>query len=198
VKASGGKEVTTLTQPTTLLTPEEYLAAEREAETRSEYVDGVVYEITGAHISHLKVVTNLTVELVLQLRGRPFDVLPTAMKVRMPDSRKFFYPDISIVSGEPQFHDDRKDIILNPILVIEVLSKSTESFDRGLKFQAYQKVPSLREYLLVAQDKPFVEQFVRQEDGKWVYAAFDGREESLALPSVEGTLNLSAVYDKVD
>ena len=190
--------MTTLTQPTTLLTPEEYLAAEREAETRSEYVDGVVYPMTGAHINHQRIVTNLTVELVLQLRGRQYDVLPTEMKVRMPDSRKFFYPDITVVEGEPQFHDDRKDIILNPILLIEVLSKSTESFDRGLKFQAYQKVPSMREYLLVAQDGPFVEQFVRQEDGKWVYAAFDGREASLTLPSVECTLNLGAVYDKVD
>jgi Uma2 family endonuclease len=190
--------VTTLTQPTTLLTPEEYLAVEREAETKSEYVDGVVYPMTGAQINHIKVVTNLTVELVLQLRGRPFIVLPTEMKVRMPDSRKFFYPDISIVSGEPQFHDNRKDIILNPVLLIEVLSKSTEAFDRGLKFQAYQQLPSLREYLLVAQDSPYIEQYVRREDGTWSYRAATGRDSSLALPSVECTLNLSAVYDKVD
>jgi Uma2 family endonuclease len=190
--------VTTLTQPTTLITPEEYLAVEREAETRSEYVDGVVYPMTGAQINHIRIVTNLTVELVTQLRGRPYDVLPSEMKVRMPDARKFFYPDITVVSGEPQFHDKRRDIILNPVLLIEVLSKSTESFDRGLKFQAYQQVPSLREYLLVAQDKPFIEQFVRQDYGRWVYAAFGGREASLALPSVECTLNLSAVYDKVD
>lgn len=190
--------MTTLTQPTTLLTPEEYLAVEREAETRSEYVDGVVYEMTGAHINHIRIVRNLTVELVAQLRGRPFDVLPTEMKVRMPDSRKFFYPDISVVSGEPEFHDDRKDIILNPVLVFEVLSKSTEAFDRGLKFQAYQQLPSLREYLLVAQDAPSVEQYVRRDDGTWSYRAVTGREGSLTLPSVECTLALGAVYDKVD
>ncbi len=190
--------MTTLTQPTTLLTPEEYLAAEREAETRSEYVDGVVCEMTGAGLNHILIVTNLTVELALQLRGRPFIVLPTEMKVRMPDSRKFFYPDISVVSGEPQFHDDRKDVILNPVLVIEVLSKSTEAFDRGLKFQAYQQLPSLFEYLLVAQDSPAVEQYVRQEDGSWSYRTAAGREGSLTLPSVECTLSLSAVYDKVD
>ncbi|HWS52618.1 MAG TPA: Uma2 family endonuclease [Pyrinomonadaceae bacterium] len=190
--------MTTLTQPTTLLTPEEYLAAEREAETRSEYVDGVVYPMTGAHINHQIIVANLTVELALQLRGREHIVLPIEMKVRMPDSRKFFYPDITVIAGGPQFHDERTDIILNPVLLIEVLSKSTEAFDRGLKFQAYQKVASLREYLLVAQDRPFVEQFVRQEDGMWVYAAFDGREASLTLPSVGCALNLGAVYDKVD
>lgn len=190
--------MTTLTQPTTLLTPEEYLAAEREAETRSEYVDGVVYPMTGAHFNHQVIVANLTVELSLRLRGREYIVLPIEMKVRMPDSRKFFYADITVVAGKPQFPDDRKDIILNPILLIEVLSKSTEAYDRGLKFQAYQTVPSLREYLLVAQDRPFIEQFVRQEDGKWVYAAFEGREISLTLQSVGCTLNLGAVYDKVD
>jgi Uma2 family endonuclease len=190
--------VTTLTQPTTLLTPEEYLAAEREAETRSEYVDGVVYEMTGAHINHIRVVTNLTVELVLQLRGRPVIVLPTRMKVRMPDSRKFLYPDISIVSGEPQFHDNRKDVIINPVLVIEVLSKSTEAFDRGLKFQAYQQLPSLREYLLVAQDAPSVEQYVRQDDGSWSYRAVAGLGASFTLPSVGCALALAAVYDRVD
>lgn len=189
--------MTTLTQPTTLLKPVEYLAAERAAETRSEYVDGVVSPLTGAQINHIRIVTNLVIELGLQLRGRPYDVLATEMKVRMPDSRKSLYPDIAVVS-EPQFHDDRKDIILYPVLLIEVLSKNTESFDRGLKFQSYRQVPSLREYLLVAQDRPFVEQFVRQEGGRWVYAACDGREASLTLPSVECTLNLGAVYDKVD
>lgn len=190
--------MTTLTQPTTLLTPEEYLAVEREAETRSEYVDGVVYPMTGAHINHQRIISNLIVELVLQLRGRQYDVLAVEMKVRMPDSRKYFYPDITVVSGEPQFHDDRKDVILNPVLLIEVLSKSTEAFDRGLKFQAYQQLPSLGEYLLVAQDAPFVEQFVRQDDGTWSYRAAAGRESSLSLPSVECTLDLNAVYNKVD
>jgi Uma2 family endonuclease len=189
--------VTTLAQPTTLLTPEEYLAAEREAETRSEYVDGVVYPMTGAHINHQLIVTNLTVELVLQLRGREYIVLPTEMKVRMPDSRKFFYPDITVIGGEPQFHDRRKDIILNPALLVEVLSKSTETFDRGVKFHSYQQLPSLREYLLVAQDEPLIEQYVRQDDGTWSYRAAAGREGSLTLPSVGCTLNLGAVYDKV-
>lgn len=190
--------MTTLTQPTTLLTPEEYLAAERAAETRSEYVDGVVCPMTGAQINHIRIVTNLITEINLQLRGRQYDVLAVGMKVRMPDKRKFFYPDVVIVEGEPQFHDDRRDIILNPVVLIEVLSKSTESVDRGLKFQAYQQVPSLREYLLVAQDRPRVEQYVRRDDGRWVYAAFDGRETSLALPSVGCTLHPGAVYDKVD
>lgn len=187
------------TQPTTsFVTPEEYLAVEREAETKSEYLNGAVYAMTGASINHIRVVSNLTRELSTQLLARQCDVLPSEMKVRMPDSQKFFYPDVTVVCGEPQFHDGRTDVILNPVLLVEVLSKSTEAFDRGAKFQAYQQLSSLREYLLVAQDKPAVEQFVRQTDETWNYRALIGRESSLYLPSVECTLNLGAVYDKVD
>ncbi|MDT5294782.1 MAG: hypothetical protein QOJ76_1662 [Acidobacteriota bacterium] len=180
------------------VTPEEYLDAERRAETKSEYMDGVVYAMTGAKINHIRIVTNLTTELATQLRGRRCDVLASEMKVRLQDSRKFFYPDVTVLCGEPLVHDERTDIILNPLLVIEVLSESTEAFDRGAKFQAYQQLDSLREYVLVSQDKPVIEQFVRQADGKWTYAAIIGLENSLSLPSVECTLNLSAVYDKVD
>jgi Uma2 family endonuclease len=102
------------------------------------------------------------------------------------------------VCGELRYHDNRKDIITNPDLVIEVLSPSTEAFDRGAKFQAYQAIESLKEYLLVAQDKPLVEQFVRGEGGKWMYAAAAGLESTLTLPSVECTLNLGTVYKRVE
>lgn len=182
----------------THVTPEEYLAAERLSETRSEYIDGVVYPMTGAKLNHTQLVSNLIIELGIQLRARPCRVLPIDQKVRMPDSRKFFYPDVVVICGEPQFHDDRKDIVLNPVVVIEVLSKSTEAFDRGAKFEAYRTIESLKEYLLVAQDRPFVEQFVRNETGKWEYASAIGLESSLTLPSIECTLNLSAVYNMVD
>jgi Uma2 family endonuclease len=154
--------------------------------------------MTGASIKHIQIVSNITTELAVQLRARPCRVFPIDLKVRLPDSRKFFYPDVSVVCGELQLHDERRDIILNPLLVIEVLSKSTEAFDRGAKFQAYQTLESLKEYVLVAQDRPVVEQYVRQADGKWTYTSVAGLEGSLSLPSVECTLNLSAVYDKVD
>ncbi len=186
------------TQPTTYITPEEYLAIERESETKSEYVDGVVYAMTGARINHITVVSNLTAALVNQLSSRDCLVLGGDMKVRLPDSRRFFYPDLSVVCGKPEFHDERRDIILNPLLVIEVLSKSTEAFDRGAKFHAYQQLESLQEYLLVAQDKPVIEQYVRADGGKWSYSATIGNESSLTLPSIECSLNLSAVYNKVD
>jgi Uma2 family endonuclease len=186
------------TQTIAYVTADEYLAAERVSETRSEYLDGVVCPMTGASANHIRIITNLTRELSNQLLTRPCDVFPIDLKVRLPDSRKFFYPDVTVVCGELQFHDKRRDIILNPVLIFEVLSKSTEAFDRGAKFQAYQTLDSLKEYVLVAQDKPFVEQFVRQDDDKWTYTAVAGLEGSLSLPSVECTLSLSAVYSKVD
>ncbi|HLM58022.1 MAG TPA: Uma2 family endonuclease [Pyrinomonadaceae bacterium] len=186
------------TQTITYVTPDEYLATQRLSEDRAEYLDGVVYPMTGATINHIRIVANLTTELVIQLRGRKGDVLPTDMKVRLADSQKFFYPDVVVVGGEPQFHDGRRDVILNPIIIVEVLSPSTEAFDRGAKFQAYQTLESLKEYVLVEQDKPVVEQYVRRADGKWDYKAYHGLEASLTLPSIECTLNLSAVYDKVE
>lgn len=182
----------------TRVTPEEYLAAERLSETRSEYLDGGVFPMPGGTANHVRIVVNLTTELVLQLRDRNCDVLPIDMKVRLQESRKFFYPDISVVCGGLQYHDDRKDVITNPDLVIEVLSPSTEAFDRGAKFQAYRTVESLKEYLLVAQDRPLVEQYVRDGEGRWTYMEAAGLESSLTLPSVECTLNLGAVYKRVE
>src|SRR5947209_10044252 len=154
------------TQLNTFVSPEEYLEVERKSDTKSEYYDGVVYAMTGARVNHIRIVTNLTRELSNQLLTRRCDVLSNEMKVRLQDSRKFFYPDVTVVCGKPLFHDEREDIILNPLLVIEVLSKSTEAFDRGAKFQAYQTLDSLKEFLLVAQDKPIIEQYVRQSDRK--------------------------------
>jgi Uma2 family endonuclease len=150
-------------QTITYVTPDEYLAAERQAETKSEYMDGVVYAMTGAKINHVRIVANLTTELSIQLRGRRCDVLPGEMKVRLQDSRKFFYPDVTVVCGEPQFHDERTDIILNPLLVIEVLSESTEAFDRGAKFQAYH--PRLLEGVCARRAGQAGRRAVRQADG---------------------------------
>jgi Uma2 family endonuclease len=190
------KAMTTHTD--TYVTPEEYLAAERLSETRSEYLDGGVCPMTGGTANHIRIVANITTQLSNQLDGRPCDVFPTDMKIRLPDSRKFFYPDVVVVCGELLYHDSRKDIITNPDLVVEVLSPSTEAFDRGAKFQAYRTIESLKEYLLVAQDRPLVEQYVRNGDGKWTFTETVGLESSLTLPSVECTLNLGAVYKRVE
>jgi Uma2 family endonuclease len=186
------------THTVTYVTPEEYLAAERLSETRSEYLDGGVYPMTGASANHTRIVLNVSTELKIQLRGRQCDIFPIDMKVLLPDSRKFFYPDVTVVCGELLYHDDRTDIILNPGLVVEVLSPSTEAFDRGVKFRAYRTIESLKEYLLISQDKPLIEQYVKSGDGSWKLTEAAGLEGSLALPSIECSLNLGAVYDKVD
>jgi Uma2 family endonuclease len=182
----------------THVTPEEYLAAERLSETRSEYLDGGVYPMTGASTNHSRIVLDVGSELNFQLRERGCEVFVAEMKVRLPGSRKFFYPDVVVVCGELQYYDDRKDIITNPDLVIEVLSPSTEAFDRGAKFEAYRTVESLKEYVLVSQDKPLVEQYVRNGDGSWKFTEAVGLESSLTLPSVGCTLNLGAVYKRVE
>ena len=154
--------------------------------------------MTGASFNHGRIVINVATELLLQLRERDCDVLATDMKVRLQESRKFFYPDVIVICGDPQFHDERTDIILNPDLVVEVLSPSTEAFDRGAKFEAYRTVESLKEYVLVSQDKPLVEQYVRNGDGSWKFTEAVGLESSLTLPSVGCTLNLAAVYKRVE
>lgn len=182
----------------THVTPEEYLAAERLSETRSEYLDGSVYPMTGGSVNHNQITINLILELGVQLRARSCRVLGIDLKVRLPDSQKFFYPDVTVICGDLQFHDERKDIITNPDVIIEVLSPSTEAFDRGAKFWAYQTIESLKEYVLVAQDSPAVERYVRNGDGSWQYKSVVGLEGSLALPSIECTLNLAAVYKRVE
>ncbi|MET0624390.1 MAG: Uma2 family endonuclease [Pyrinomonadaceae bacterium] len=186
------------TQTVTDVTPEEYLAAERLSETKSEYLDGGVFPMPGATVSHIQIASNVTAELTVQLRARPCRVLGSDLKVGLRDSRKFFYPDVTVVCGELQYYDDRRDIILNPGLIVEVLSSSTEAFDRGAKFGAYRTITSLKEYILISQERPLVEQFVRNDDGRWTYQPASVLGSSLTLPSIECTLSLNAVYDKVD
>lgn len=185
-------------QQHTYVTPEEYLAIERQAEFKSEYIDGVIYGMSGASLRHNTIVANIIIELGPQLKDKPCRALPSDMKVRLPDSRKFFYPDVSVVCGEPQFHDDREDVLLNPILIVEVLSATTAAFDRGEKFQAYQQIETLQEYVLVSQDKHSIEQFVRQTREAWTYTATVGLESALSLPSIGCTLSMSAIYEKTD
>jgi Uma2 family endonuclease len=182
----------------THVTPDEYLAAERLSETKSEYLDGGVFLMPGATVNHIRIVGNLGHQLLTQLSERSCDVLISEIKVTLQGSRKFFYPDVAVACGELQYYDDRKDIITNPDLVIEVLSPSTEAFDRGAKFEAYRTIESLKEYLLISQEKTLVEQYIRNGEGKWTYTAAEGLENSIALPSIECTLSLSAVYKRVE
>lgn len=179
------------------LSPEEYLAIERKAEYKSEYVDGVMYAMAGSSERHNLIAANLITELNIQLRKTPCKVYPSDLKVRVPNSKKFFYPDVSVVCGETQFADEERDVILNPIVIMEVLSESTAAFDRGKKFQSYQLIESLQEYLLVAQDEFIVEHYLRQENNHWLYTKVSGLDVAITLPTLKCQLALSGIYNKV-
>ena len=183
--------------PQCYITPEEYLALERKADCKSEYVDGVMYEMAGGSERHNLIVANLIISTGVNLRDRPCRVYPSDLKVRVPNSTRFFYPDVSVVCGEIKFADKEKDIILNPVLIVEVLSESTAGFDRGTKFLSYQEIDSLQEYLLVGQDDVRVEKYTRQSDGSWIYMTVVDIEETISLPAINIEIQMRDIYDKV-
>ncbi len=178
------------------VSPEEYLRMERAAETRSEYDDGVIYAMAGASRWHILIVRNLTVSLSSRIPSR-CELYTNDMKVRVLNPTRFFYPDVSIVCESPRFADDETDVLLNPLIVIEVLSDTTMSYDRGKKFLAYQTIDSLREYVLVSQDAYLVEHYRRDGD-RWVYTPVRGRDARVALPAVACELPLDEIYRQVE
>jgi len=159
-------------QPGFIVSPEEYLRLEREAEERHEYDNGRIYVMPGEGINHNRIYINIVGEISAQLKGRTCEAFSSNMKVYVAAAEKFYYPDLSVICGKPSFHDAQKDALLNPKVIIEVLSPSTEKRDRSVKFQAYQQIESLTDYLLVSQDKPLVEHFARQDSGQWLYTAY--------------------------
>jgi Uma2 family endonuclease len=189
-----------------LYTVEEYLALERDSLDRHEYLDGEIYAMAGESLSHGRICTNLTTLFGLQLRGKPCEALSKDMKVRSGSDLQFHYatkglfayPDLPVVCGEPQFHDRRRDILLNPTAIIEVLSDSTEAYDRGEKFWRYRTdLPSLTDYLLVAQDKPLVEHYRRLSGDRWELITVEGLEATVSLDSIQCLLRMIEVYDRV-
>jgi Uma2 family endonuclease len=177
---------------------EEYLAFERGADLRHEYLSGEVFAMVGASEPHNLIVTNTVAALHPQLKGRPCKIYATDMRVKVAPSGLYTYPDVVVVCGPAQFDDEQRDTLLNPTLLIEVLSASTEAYDRGDKFEHYRKLASLAEYVLIAQDHPHVEQFSRRPDHHWLLAECDGRSSTVRLASIEAELALAEVYDKVD
>jgi Uma2 family endonuclease len=187
-------------------TVKEYLALERASEERSEFLDGQIYLMAGESLDHGTVCTNISGQFYNQLRGKPCQVFSKDMKVRSgpePKSRYetkglYSYPDLVVICGEPQFHDEYRDVLLNPTAIIEVLSQSTEAFDRGEKWSRYQTwLPSLMHYVLVSQAKPQIEHYRRQPNGEWLYSSMKNIEGSLHLASVDCTLRLAEVYDRI-
>jgi len=180
------------------MSPDEFLLFERAADERHEYRDGYVVAMSGAKRNHNKVSTNLSGLLWQHLKGMDCENYSNDMRVWVPKSRLYTYPDIVVVCGEPEFIDDEFDTLLNPVLIIEILSDSTESYDRGEKFQSYRSIPTLREYILVAQYRPQIEKYVKHGDGFWMLSEAAGLENSIELESINYNLSLAEVYDKVN
>jgi Uma2 family endonuclease len=179
-------------------TPEEYLALERQAQCKSEYYAGEVFAMAGASRWHNLIVANVVGELRAQLKRRPCTTYPSDMRVKVSPSGLYTYPDVTVVCGEAQFEDGQQDTLLNPTLIVEVLSESTEAYDRGGKFAHYRKLPSLMEYVLITQTKPHIEHYIRQPDNRWLLGEADSLHDTVHLSSIDCRLALTEVYDKVD
>ena len=186
-------------QPKSTLTFDDWLAGERAAlESRSEYLDGEVFAMTGALEQHNTVVTNISGQLWMQMKGRPCRVYANDMKVRIRSANAGTYPDLVALCGEREFQDGRRDLLLNPAAIVEVLSDSTEAYDRGGKFAIYRQIRSLRDYLLVSQYRVAVELFTRGPDGRWVFTEYTALSDTVILTSIDCTLSVAEIYDKVD
>lgn len=180
----------------THLTPEEYLAIERQNEYKSEYIDGEMVAMTGASRKHRIIALNIAGAVHRQLRSRPCEGYISEMRVRIP-KRGYVYPDVVVVCGEPQLEDDYFDTLLNPTVIIEILSESTERYDRTRKFAFYRTIESLNEYVLIAQDEYRIEQYTKQPDGRWMLSDHRSPDDVVELASIQCTLALREVYEKV-
>jgi Uma2 family endonuclease len=184
-------------QPKTYITPEEYLAFERKAEYKNEYFDGEIFAMVGASRKHNLITINIASSLHAQLRNRPCEVYSSDMRVKIPNANIYTYADLTVACGEPKFEDAQVETLLNPDVIVEVLSKSTASYDRRQKFAFYRTIESLTDYILVSQDTVHVEQYTKQSDNRWLLADFRSTEDVMQLESVQCTLALREIYDKV-
>ncbi|MCG8352648.1 MAG: Uma2 family endonuclease [Chloroflexales bacterium] len=180
-----------------VFTEADYLAFERTSDQKHEYYDGVIAAEAGGSATHNRVTMNAINSLYNQLQNRPYTVYSSDMRVKIPQKNSYVYPDVSVVCGQERFDDTGQEILINPIVIIEVLSPSTERHDRGKTFELYRTIDSLQEYLLIAQDAKRIDHFMRQLDNLWIFASFGEEEEQLFLPSIECTLQISTVYHNI-
>jgi len=186
------------TSPRPYLTPEQYLEIERKAEYKSEYYGGEMFAMSGARRAHNVISMNIGSGLHSQLRRRRCEVYQSDMRVRVNPTGLYTYPDVVVVCGEPQFADETMDNLVNPVVLVEVLSPSTEAYDRGRKFEHYRKIESLRQYILVASDRMSVELYTRQESGQWLLSSAAEPGQEMDLDSIDCRLRVEDIYEKVE
>lgn len=180
------------------ITPQEYLDREIQSENRNEYINGKIVPMTGGTPNHNKISLNFASSLNFALKRKPYQVFMADQRLWIGDRQIYTYPDIAIVKGELIYQEGRKDTIINPCLIAEVLSKSTRSYDKDEKFAAYRSLPSFCEYLLIDQYSFHVEQYSKTEAGKWLFCEYDGENASLSLTTIELAIALADLYDKVN
>ncbi len=179
-------------------TAEAYLAYDRDQVVKHEFIDGQPLAMSGASRAHNLLVTAIVSAFYAGLRGRPCEVYPSDMRVQVGDSALYTYPDVTVVCGEPIFTDSHVDTLTNPTLLVEILSESTERYDRGVKFQGYRQLASLREYLLVSQTEQRIERYLRGDNDTWTLTDTHGHDKTLNLPYIELELSLATLYERLD
>ncbi|MGD2183916.1 Uma2 family endonuclease [Lusitaniella coriacea] len=179
-------------------TPDEYLALEESAEYKSEYHDGQIIPMTGGTINHNRLALNMSIALRLGLKGKEYDVFIGDVKLWIPEVRRYTYPDVMVIASQPEFHDNRKDTITNPQVIIEVLSKSTRNYDRGDKFDYYKTLPTFQEYILIEQSQVKIAQYFKTDTKRWSYREYDEEDTALSFNGFELEVPLMDIYEKVD
>ncbi len=176
-------------------TIEEYIEFDKHNEGRWEYFDGEIIDMAGGSLNHNRISRNLITGLERRIEGKPCEVLPSDMRIKVPKALPYRYPDVVVFCGEPIIETIQgQEMLVNPLLIVEALSSSTEGYDYGLKFTAYQSIESFQEYLLVAQDRPRVTHYVRQTDGQWLRSDIEGMESALKLICLDCELTFSEIY----
>ncbi len=178
--------------------PEEYLELEIASEYRHEYIDGQIVPMTGATPNHNQIAVNLGAALNFGLKRQPYRVFIADQRVWIPKKRIHTYPDVMVIAGQLELVEGRRDTITNPLMIAEVLSKSTKDYDRGEKFAAYRTIPSFREYILIDQYNVHVEQYSKTDENKWIFSEYEDENYLLSLASFQFQILLSDIYDKVD
>ena len=181
----------------TYLTPEEYLSFERKATTKHEYLNGQIMAMSGASFAHNFITLDTATQLNIQLMGGKCQVAASDMRVKVTQTNSYFYPDVVVFCGEPISEDNNFDTLLNPTVIIEVLSPSTETYDRGEKFENYKQIESLREYILVSQDKVLVEHYHRQET-EWLRREYKELDDMVPLRTIGCELRLQDIYSRTE
>ncbi|MEH1772679.1 MAG: Uma2 family endonuclease [Nostoc sp.] len=178
-------------------TPEEYLELEEAADYKSEYIDGQIIPMAGGTINHNQIALNLSTELNFAFKKQNYRVFMGDVRLWIPQKLTYTYPDVMILAGEPEFFNNRKDIILNPQIIVEVLSKSTKGYDREDKFQAYRTISTFQEYLLIDQTRIHIDQFSKTGKKQWTLREYDEEDEAIALVTVPFEISLQDLYNKV-